>query len=281
MIIFNPFMVQKIFIISDGTGRTADRVVKAALMQFEDSNVQIKISSYVTTKDEIQEVMAEAKLVGGLIVHTIVSHELRDLINRQGRLYTVDTIDLIGPLLAQISHHFSYLPSEKPGIFYELNKSYFKRIEAVEYTFRHDDGQRMEELDKADIVILGVSRTFKTPVSIYLAYKGWLVANIPIILGMEVPDALFKLPTERVYCLTTSPDHLAQLRKIREKHLGGDIGEYARPTFIIKELEYANNIYKRQPKWSVIDITYKPIEEISVEILAGLRKKGDGTDVLL
>ena len=281
MIIFNPFMVQKIFIISDGTGRTADRVVKAALMQFEDSNVQIKISSYVTTKDEIQEVMAEAKLVGGLIVHTIVSHELRDLINRQGRLYTVDTIDLIGPLLAQISHHFSYLPSEKPGIFYELNKSYFKRIEAVEYTFRHDDGQRMEELDKADIVILGVSRTFKTPVSIYLAYKGWLVANIPIILGMEVPDALFKLPTERVYCLTTSPDHLAQLRKIREKHLGGDIGEYARPSFILKELEYAGSIYNRQPKWSVIDITYKPIEEISVEILAGLRKKGDGTDVLL
>jgi regulator of PEP synthase PpsR (kinase-PPPase family) len=281
MIIFIHFMVQQIFIISDGTGRTAERVVKAALMQFEDSNVQIKISPYITTKREIQEIMSEANLVRGLIVHTIVSNELRDLINKQGRLYTVDTIDLIGPLLAQISHHFSYLPSEKPGIFYELNKSYFKRIEAVEYTFRHDDGQRMEELEKADIVILGVSRTFKTPVSIYLAYKGWLVANIPIILGMELPDALFKLPTERVYCLTTSPDHLAQLRKIREKHLGGDIGEYARPSFILKELEYASSIYKRQPKWSVIDITNKPIEEISVEILAGLRKKGEGTDVLL
>lgn len=273
-------MFQSIFIISDGTGNTADRVVRAALMQFENIHVQTKIYPDVSTKQQVVEVIEEAQKANGLVVHTVVSKKMRDIINRQGRLFAVDTIDLIGPLLAQLSHHFSYLPAEKPGIFYELNKSYFKRIEAVEYTLRHDDGQRMQELDKAEIVILGVSRTFKTPISIYLAYKGWLVANIPIIFGMDPPASLFKLPTERVFYLTTSPQHLGQLRKIRETHLGGNVGEYARPSFIIKELEYANSIYRRQPKWNVVDITYKPVEEISMEILSRIRYKDEGGKVI-
>lgn len=266
-------MVQNIFIISDGTGNTADRVVRAALMQFENIHVQTKIFHNISNKQQVIEIIEEAQKAKGLVVHTVVSKKMRDIINRQGRLFAVDTIDLIGPLLAQLSHHFSYLPAEKPGIFYELNKSYFKRIEAVEYTLRHDDGQRMQELDKAEIIILGVSRTFKTPVSIYLAYKGWLVANVPIIFGMDPPASLFKLPAQRVFCLTTSPHHLGHLRKIRETHLGGNVGEYAKPSFIMKELEYASSIYRRQPKWNVIDITYKPVEEISMEILSRLRYK--------
>jgi regulator of PEP synthase PpsR (kinase-PPPase family) len=264
-------MIQHVFIISDGTGRTAEQVLNAALMQFESSNVQTKIYPLVNTEKQIAAIMAEASLVKGLVVFTVVSGKLRDIIDRQGRLYAIETIDLIGPLLAHLSHHFSNLPSEKPGIYYELNKSYFKRIEAVEYTLRHDDGQRVEELDKAEIVILGVSRTVKTPVSIYLAHKGWMVANIPIVLGMEPPEILFKIPPDRVYCLTTLPNHLAELRKVREKHLGGNLGDYAKPAYIQKELEFANNIYRRQARWTKIDITNKPIEEISGEILSGLR----------
>ncbi|MBN2481690.1 MAG: kinase/pyrophosphorylase [Bacteroidales bacterium] len=266
-------MTYEIFIISDGTGRTAEQVMKAALTQFENTHTQTRIFPQVKTKEQVLEIMDTVRKVNGLVVHTVVSGELRDIINKQGRLSSVDTIDLMGPILAQLSHHFSFLPSEKPGIYYELNKSYFKRIEAVEYTLRHDDGQRMEELDKAEIVILGVSRTFKTPVSIYLAHKGWMVANIPIILGMNLPEQLFKLPTDRVFGLITSATHLGQLRKIRETHLGGNIGEYAKPSFILKELEYAGSIFKRQPKWSVIDITNKPVEEISMEIIAGLRAR--------
>jgi len=265
-------MVQQVFIISDGTGRTAEQVLNAALVQFENSNIQTKIYPQVSTEKQIQEIISEASMAKGLVLHTVVSKKLRDIINKQGLLYAVDTIDLIGPLLAQLSHHFSYLPSEKPGIYYELNKSYFKRIEAVEYTLRHDDGQRIEELDKAEIVILGVSRTVKTPVSLYLAHKGWLVANIPIVLGMEPPKALFKIHPGRVFCLTTFPNHLAELRKVREKHLGGNLGEYAKPSFIMKELEYANTIFRHQPGWTKIDITNKPIEEISMEILTGLRE---------
>ncbi len=265
-------MIQQVFIISDGTGRTAEQVLNAALMQFENSKVHTIIYPNISDEKQIVEIIAEACLSKSLVVFTVVSKKLRDVINTQGRLYDVETIDLIGPLLAHFSHHFSHLPSEKPGIYYELNKPYFKRIEAVEYTLRHDDGQRIEELDKAEIVILGVSRTVKTPVSIYLAHKGWLVANIPIVFGMEPPGDLFMIPPERVFCLTTSPNHLAELRKVREKHLGGNLGDYAKPSFVMKELEYADSIYKRQARWTKIDVTNKPIEEISMEILSGLRK---------
>lgn len=265
-------MVQQVFIISDGTGRTAERVLSAALVQFENSNIQTRVFPQVSSEKQIQDIMSEAGKVKGLVLHTVVTKKLRDIINKQGLLFAVDTVDLIGPLLAHLSHHFSYSPVEKPGIYYELNKSYFKRIEAVEYTLRHDDGQRMEELDKAEIVILGVSRTVKTPVSLYLAHKGWLVANIPIVVGMEPPKTLYKVHPGRVFCLTTFPDHLAQLRKVREKHLGGNLGDYAKMSFIMKELEYANNIFRIQPGWTKIDITNKPIEEISMEILTGLRE---------
>jgi len=265
-------MTKQVFIISDGTGRTAEQVLSAALMQFENSKVQTTIFPHVSTKKQIEEIIVKANPKKSLVLFTVVSQKLRDVINKQGRLYDVETIDLIGPLLAHFSHHFSHLPSEKPGIYYELNKSYFKRIEAVEYTLRHDDGQRTEELDMAEIVILGVSRTVKTPVSVYLAHKGWLVANIPIVLGVEPPEELFRIPPKRVFCLTTSPGHLAEQRKVREKHLGGNLGDYAKPSFIMKELEYASTIFKRQPRWTKIDVTNKPIEEISMEILSGLRK---------
>ena len=265
-------MVKQVFIISDGTGRTAEQVLSAALMQFENSKVQTNIFPHVSTKKQILEIIVKASRTKSLVLFTVVSQKLREIIIKQCRLYDVETIDLIGPLLAHFSHHFSHLPSEKPGLYYELNKSYFKRIEAVEYTLRHDDGQRTDELDKAEIVILGVSRTVKTPVSIYLAHKGWLVANIPIVLGIEPPEELFRIPPNRVFCLTTSPNHLAELRKVRETHLGGNLGDYAKPSYVMKELEYANTIFRRQARWTKIDVNNKPIEEISMEILSGLRK---------
>lgn len=266
-------MSHQIYIISDGTGQTAEQALKAALTQFEFAKVQTIIQPNVRSREQVLEIMEHVNKNNGLVVHTVVSQKLREIILEQGRLHDVDTIDVMGPLLAQLSHHFSNSPSEKPGVFHDLNKSYFQRIEAVEFTFRHDDGQRTEELKKAEIVLLGVSRTFKTPLSIYLAYKGWLTANVPIILGIKAPEILLELPPERVFCLTTLPLHLAELRKMRETHLGGATGEYAKLSYIRKELNYANSIYKRQPKWTIIDVTKKPIEEISSEILASLRKK--------
>ncbi len=203
----------------------------------------------------------------------MVSTKLRHLILEKGRLHDLITIDLMGPLLAQLSNQFENIPTEKPGIYHNLSKAYFQRIEAIEFTLRHDDGRRVEELDNAHIVLLGVSRTFKTPLSVYLAHKGWFVANVPIILGMSIPDILFTLPPERIFCLTTYPNRLAVLREVRDKHLGGLTGEYATLSYVQKELTYALKIFRAHPNWNIINVTYKPIEEISSEILSILRKK--------
>ena len=266
-------MIEHVFIISDGTGNTARQALKAALVQFESTEVETHVRPNVRKKKQVLDIIIEAHEIKGMIIHTVVSKKLRHFIHEQGRLYELRTIDLMGPLLAQLSHHFHNEPSEKPGIFHKFNRAYFQRIEAVEFTLRHDDGQRTEELDKADIVLLGVSRTFKTPLSVYMAYKGWSVANIPIIFGVKIPDIIYKIPPERVFCLSTVPNRLAALRQARDAHLGGLTGDYSNRAHVQKELNYALGIFRSSPEWTIINVTYKPIEEISSEILSHVRKK--------
>ena len=264
-------MIQHVFIVSDGTGGTAKQALKAALVQFELVNVQTHLRQNIRTEQQLLKVVLEAHKINAVIIHTLVSKNLRHFILEKGLLYELVTIDIMGPLLAQLSLQFENSPSENPGIFHTLNKAYFKRIEAVEFSLKHDDGQRVYDLDKADIILLGVSRTFKTPVSVYMAHKGWRVANIPIILGMQLPEEVLKLPPERIFCLTTYPKRLAALREIRNLHLGGLAGSYSNKTHVARELNYALRIYRMHPKWTIINVTHKPIEEISSEILSILR----------
>lgn len=266
-------MLQHIFVVSDATGSTATQALKAALVQFEFNKVQTHLRPNVLTKKQVLDIISEAHDFEGIIVHTIVSKKLRHLILEQGRLHDLQTIDLMGPLLAQLSNHFENSPSEKPGIFGKLNKAYFQRIEAVEFTLRHDDGQHVGELENADIILLGVSRTFKTPLSVYLAHKGWRVANIPIVLGIPLPDIVYKLQPERIFCLTTISSRLSELRQVRDKYLGGFTGNYSSRAYVKEELNYAQRIYRTHPKWSIVNVTNKPIEEISSEILEKIRKK--------
>ena len=257
----------QIYIISDGSGGTAERALKAALTQFPDIQSKIEIWSEVREEKQVKKVILKAKTTRGFVVHTVVAKELRDFIGRQGRLHNVKTIDIMGSLLAQLANQFSDSPAEKPGLFRELNKEYFKRIEAMEFAFRHDDGLRTHELEKAEIVMLGVSRTFKTPLSIYLAFKGWAVANIPIILDFQTPEELESLDPKKVFCLTTDTNSLVNLRKVRHEHLGGSTGEYASIDYVKRELLYANRFFNRHKAWSIINVTNKPIEEIASEIL--------------
>ena len=266
-------MIEHVFIISDGTGNTAQQALKAALIQFESTEVETHVRPNVCKKKQVLDIIIEAHNIKAMIIHTVVSKKLRHFIHEQGRLYELRTIDLMGPLLAQLSHHFHNSPTEKPGLFHKYNRAYFQRIEAIEFALRHDDGQRTEELDKADIVLLGVSRTFKTPLSVYMAYKGWSVANIPIIYGVKIPEIVYKIPPKRVFCLSTVPNRLAVLRQARHIHLGGLTGDYSKHAHVQKELNYALGIFRSNPKWTIIKVTYKPIEEISSEILAHIRRK--------
>ena len=179
------------YVVSDGTGRTADLVLKSALAQFEGASLEIIIRPDVRAEKQLIRIVREASDRHAFIVHTLVSHDLRKAISHYGRQYNVETVDLIWPLLERLSRQLSSTPSEEPGLFRQLNEAYFRRIETMEFAFHHDDGARVHELLQAEIILLGVSRTFKTPLSIYLAFKGWFVANVPIILDMPVPESLF------------------------------------------------------------------------------------------
>jgi regulator of PEP synthase PpsR (kinase-PPPase family) len=261
------------FVVSDGTGGTAEQVLNAALAQFAGVEVRIKRRREVRTEAQVRQVVEEAAQVGGFIVHTLVSDRLREVMLDTSRRHDVETIDLMGTLLARISQQLAVSPAQKPGLFRQLNEEYFRRLETMEFAFHHDDGRRIHELPQAEIVLVGVSRTFKTPLSIYLAFKGWLVANVPIVLRTSPPAILFDLPPTRVFGLTVNPVRLAELRQVREKHLGGATGEYANPDHVRREVAYALNIFRGQHEWSIVDVTDKPIEETASEILALVRRK--------
>jgi [pyruvate, water dikinase]-phosphate phosphotransferase / [pyruvate, water dikinase] kinase len=266
-----------IYIVSDGSGRTAEQALNAALTQFEEIKVNLIRRAKVRSEQKVTSVIKEAKRDEGFIVHTLVTDKLREAMLRGGRKHNVDTIDLMGGLLARLSEEFSTTPAEKPGLFGQLNKSYFRRIETMEFAFHHDDGQRVNDLKKAEIVLLGVSRTFKTPLSIYLAFKGWFVANVPIVMGQEFPPIINKLLASNVFCLDTNARALAELRRARQSYLGGAVGDYDDIEYVRMELMYARNIFSKNPGWAIINVTNKPIEEIASEILTlkGERGKGD------
>lgn len=262
-----------IYVISDGTGRTAQQAVKAALTQFKGSNPEIKRYGNILNIQQVMEVVSWAKAEKAIIIHTLVTDKLREELVKLTRIHHVESIDLMGPLLHRLSDHLSADPSEEPGLYRVLSDSYFRKIETMQFAIKHDDGKRIYNIDKAEIIILGVSRTFKTPLSIYLAFRGWYVANVPIILDFPVPDEVLQIPSEKIYCLTTYPSRLTLLRRAREDRLKVSTGNYADPVYVRKEINYANRIFGSHPGWQKINVTSKSIEEIAAEIITLLPKK--------
>jgi regulator of PEP synthase PpsR (kinase-PPPase family) len=266
----------QVLVVSDGTGRTARQALNAALTQFPGIEIDVVVHSDVRSQQEIKKIVAKALKSKALIVHTLVTDSLREYIIRESHTNNVETTDLMGPLLTRLSSQFIHEPSQQPGLFNKLNKEYFQRIDSMQFAFNHDDGQRTESLNEADIILLGVSRTFKTPISIYLAYKGWFAANVPIIMGLNPPEVLNHIDSSKVFCLTTSASRLSELRKTRNVRLGGNVGNYSEPEYVSREINFANRFYNLHPSWTLVNVTSKSIEEIASEILAIMagRKKG-------
>jgi hypothetical protein len=258
----------QVFVVSDGTGRTAHQALNAALTQFPGVEIDVFTYSDVNSPKKVKEIVAKAHKSRALIVHTLVTDSLRELIIRESHSNNVETIDLMGPLLTRLSSQFIHEPAQQPGLYNKLNKEYFQRIDAMQFSFNHDDGLRTESLTEADVVLLGVSRTFKTPLSIYLAYKGWFAANVPIIMGMQPPEVLSCIDPSKVFCLTTNASRLAELRKTRNEKLGGNIVNYSEPEYVSREINFANRYYQLHPGWTFITVTAKSVEEIASEILA-------------
>ena len=262
----------KIFVVSGGTGRTGKQVVRAALTQFPEKNPEIILFSDIRDAKQVKDILIEAKKYNALLVHTIVDNKLRDYIESESSLSGIKSIDLMGNMIYKLSNLFEEEPLQTPGLFNKINHEYFQRIDAVQFAFKHDDGARVEDLEKAEIILLGVSRTFKTPLSVYLGYKGFFVINIPIIDGMQPPSSLSSVDPSKVFCLTTNANRLSELRTSRNEKFGGYANEYTDVTAVKKELLFANRYFNLHPEWKIINVTGKPIEEIASEILDNLSK---------
>ena len=255
----------KIIAVSDGTGTTADTVARAALAQF-DTHVDVEIRPNTRTVEQVQEVIAEASHTGGIIVHTLVSDELRREILNAGRAQNVPVIDLLGPLLVRLAETLSAAPRARPGVFKSFETGYLFRIDALDFTVRHDDGLLRHDLAQADLILLGLSRTAKTPLSIYLAYQGWKVANLPLVPGLPIPSELFELPKNRIIGLKISPERLLELRVKGDDHPGISPIFYRDPAYIRKEVGYAQEIFSKGG-WAIVDMSHKSVEEAASEIL--------------
>ncbi len=261
-----------VFIVSDGSGMTAEQVVRAALLQFEGVEVQLLRRADVTTAAQVRSVVEEASQRQGLIVHTLVSDDLRLLMLDQARLYHVDAMDLMGPMLDRLAFGLKKAPKQQPGLYARLTAERNRLIESVEFALQHDDGQRVNELAQAEIVLVGVSRTMKTPVSIYLAYHGWFVANVPLVPGITPPAALFELPSAKVLGLVMSPERLLDLRRTRARASGLPAGaSYAAIEDVMEELRAAR-ILCAERGWRTVSVTAKSVEEIAGEITALVRR---------
>ncbi|MCI0518880.1 MAG: kinase/pyrophosphorylase [Chloroflexi bacterium] len=257
-----------IYAISDATGKTAEGVIRAAITQFDDSALEIVRQGSVLTAQQVHQVVSDAAKNNGFIVHTIVSEKMRRVMYNAAREANVAAIDLMGPMLARLSEYLSARPRAEPGLFKGFDSSYIQRIEAIDFTVRHDDGQKISDLGLAEIVLVGVSRTSKTPLSIYLGYRGWKVANVPLVLGIDPPKILFELPRRRVVGLIIRPERLMELRQARVDYLGTGAHGYADLEYIRQEMDFAYRVYDQRRDWPLVDVTSKPIEETAAEVIS-------------
>ena len=260
-------VARQIVVASDATGRTAEIVVRAALVQFQGAEVRLHLQPHVRTAADVRAAVQAAAGVGGLIVHTLVSPEMRTLMLTEARARNVPTIDLLGPLLLRIEDLLQLQPLAKPGLFREMDQEYRRRFEVVEFTVKHDDGQNPQGLPQADIILVGVSRTSKTPLSMFLTGRGLRVANVPVVHPLPLPEELARVDVRKVVGLTIRAERLLELRRSRLQQMETPPKfPYADPRQIWAELEYARSLCARAG-WPMVDVTDKSIEEVAAEVL--------------
>lgn len=258
-------------------------MVRAALVQYGDQDIQIVRSKNIRTENQIKSLMEDIFQKGGMVVYTMVSPYMRKVVFESASEKGIPVVDLMGPLLSAMDVYFGKESTHQVGLLRAVDDRYFKRIEAIEYTVRHDDGKTVSDLDQADIILVGISRTSKTPLSIFLSHKGWKVANVPLVLNSPVPEELYKVDQRRVVGLTIDPDSLTRIRKRRLEKFGQDPGgEYATMDHIHKELEYSQELFKKNRKWPVFNVTDRALEETASEIIRVVASRLDipYTDIL-
>jgi hypothetical protein len=261
--------VHVVYAVSDSTGETAEQAVRAALAQFR-PRVDVRTLVFGRIRDEAaaRAVIRRAKADGALVVYTIVEPENRLRVRELTEEAAVPAVDLLSALLHAMGRHLDRKPLSVAGLGHETDEAYFRRIEAVEFAVCHDDGRKLDTLAQAQVVLVGVSRTSKTPLSNYIAQRGYRVANVPIVHGLPVPSQLAKIDPHRVFGLVIEPLSLSTIRRRRIEAMGVE-GEssYGDPDACREEMLWARRIFRDHPDWTVLDITDRAVEESAAAIL--------------
>ncbi len=261
-----------IYVISDSIGETAEQVAKSVISQFEIENYKIKKYPHVLEHDYLKQILEKAQEENSIVIYTLVEQDLSNFVTRFCEEVGLPCIDLLTPLLNAIAYRTNLKPLREPGINRLLDDKYFKRVEAIEFAVKYDDGKDPRGILKADLVLIGVSRTSKTPLSMYLANKNLLVANIPLVPETPLPKELLQIPAKRIIGLTNSPENLNVIRQERLKTLGlSGYASYASMERILEEIEYSESIMKKLG-CLIIDVSSKAIEETAGLILEQLKK---------
>jgi hypothetical protein len=253
--------------VSDATGETVQSVARACLVQFENIKPSENLWTLVRTEGQVDKVITGIEENPGFVLYTLVDPKVRTKLQDACRRIQVPCISVLQPIMAAFGGFLNIEQQARPGLQHVLDNEYFARISAMDFAMSHDDGQSAWNLEESDVVLVGVSRTSKTPTCIYLANRGIKAANIPIILGMEVPEELFNLSHPLVVGLIKETGSLVQIRRNRLRMLNeGDSSEYADPDAVAEEVKFANRIIAG-PGWPVIDVTRRSIEETAASIM--------------
>lgn len=255
----------ELHIVSDATGETAQRVVLAAEAQFPDQAFEVVRHPRIETLEDLALAVSRAKGRPAVVIYTLVKPELRDSMRTLCRRSKVHYCDLLGHPIDAIARVSGHAAQMTPGVRPVLDAAYFKRMEAIEFAVKFDDGVGLGLRD-ADIVLVGVSRTSKTPLSMYLGNLGYKTANVPIVKGIEPPHELFRTASEKIVGLTIKPERLAEIRQERRRRLGGGRTEYAQLTAIYDELDFAATIHRRLG-CPVLEVSEVSIEETATRIV--------------
>ena len=258
-----------IYLISDSTGETLERIFLAIKAQFKNFKYKTHFYSFTRTENQISKILEVSQEQQNVIVlYTIVDNKLARHLSNECSLKNIPCFGILGDLIISFSKLLDQKALNVPSRQHIMDDEYYKKIEAIQFTMNHDDGNSVEDIEKSDIILLGVSRTSKTPTSIYLANKGMKISNIPLINENSVPDILKKDPQKKcVVGLTAEPDRLVDLRKNRMQSIkDNESTEYTNLEIVQKEMEDARKLFQKY-KWPSIDVTRKSVEETAASVL--------------
>lgn len=270
-------------LVSDATGTTLLGLARACLAQFEGIEPIQKFWPLVRTQRQLDKIIAQIETNPGPVIFTLVDKKMRKRLQDRCDDLHIPCVAVLDPAIRSLSSYLGKNAKGVPGLQHIMDDAYFRRVDAIDFTMRHDDGKKLSDLDRADVILVGVSRTSKTPTSIFLARRGIKAANIPLVPGVEVPPEKFKLSSPMYVGLTASPDRLVQIRRSRLKANKEESKKFGENTYldhekITEEVRNARRLFSKH-HWPVIDVTRRSIEETAAEIMGLLQNHRDKNNV--